>query len=84
MPSARPLSQTLEVIVSAFYSPEVQARTVALIKKRFHVSDDYALRLAVAALDGIESHGGDPNDLATINETIKVAVASWVKNGALR
>ncbi|WP_275260890.1 hypothetical protein [Citrobacter freundii] len=48
------------------------------------MSDDYALRLAVAALDGIESHGGAPNDLATINETIKVVVASWVKNGALR
>lgn len=70
--------------MSAFYSPEAQAKTAALIKKRFHVSDDYAVRLAVAALDGIESHGCDPNDLASVNETIKVVVAAWVKDGAYR
>lgn len=68
----------------AFYSTETETKTAALIQRRFHVSDGYAQRLAVAALDGIESHGCDPNDWGTIKETVKVVVSSWVKDGAFK
>jgi hypothetical protein len=60
----------------------VLQKTIVLIKERFHVSEEYANRLAISALDGIESHGCDPNDFETVRETVKVVVASWVKNGA--
>ena len=58
------------------------ARTAALIGERFRVADDYARRLAIAALKGIDSHGFDANDWDTVVETVNVVVASWVSAGA--
>ena len=66
------------------YSSETQQETADFIKRLFHVSDEYANRLAISALDGIESHGGNPNDIATIHATVEVVVATWVKDGALQ
>lgn len=68
----------------AFYSTLTVTKTAALIQRRLNTSNDYAQKLAIAALDGIESHGGNPNDWKTINETVKVVVSSWVKNSALK
>ncbi|CAJ0716664.1 hypothetical protein LMG6871_01870 [Ralstonia edaphis] len=67
--------------MSAFYSSDMIARTAALIEDRFDVAADYSKRLAVAALDGIESHGLDANDWDTVVETVSVVVASWIGTG---
>ena len=56
-------------------------RTAALIEERFHVATDYSNRLAIAALDGIESHGLDANDWDTVVETVNFVVASWISAG---
>jgi hypothetical protein len=74
----------LEVIMVASRAIDLEIKTAELIQKRFHVSDEYARNLAVAALDGIASHGCDQNDWETIKETVKVVVASWIKNGSLK
>lgn len=70
--------------MSDLYTPETLQKTVDLIKQRYHVTDDYALRLATFALDAIDSHGGNPNNFDTVIETVRVVVASWVKKGALK
>lgn len=70
--------------MSAFYSEEMIARTAALIEDRFRVAVDYSRRLAIAALDGIESHGLDANDWDTVVETVNVVVASWIGAGTFR
>jgi hypothetical protein len=62
---------------------ETKEKTSQLIIKKFHVPPDYAGRLAVAALNGIDSHGGDPEDWETIVRTVDVVVKSWIKLGAL-
>ena len=56
-------------------------RTAQLIVERFKVLPDYAKRLALGVLDGIESHGGDSTDWETIANAVEVVVAGWVKNG---
>lgn len=70
--------------MSAFYCSDMIARTAALIEDRFHVGADHSKRLAIAALDGIESHGLDANDWDTVVETVNVVVASWVGTGTFR
>ena len=67
--------------MSGFYSDEMIVRTAALIEERFHVATDYSNRLAIAALDGIESHGLDANDWDTVVETVNFGVASWISAG---
>lgn len=69
--------------MSAFYTSEIKEKTTAFIQQRFHVSPNYANCLAVAALDGIASHGFDPEDWNTVVETVNVAVASWIKKQAI-
>lgn len=66
--------------MAAYYTPEIEHKTTALIQRRFHVSEDRAQRLAVAALNGIESHGGNPNNWDTVVETVTVVVASWMQS----
>ena len=56
-------------------------KTAQLIIERFNVMPDYAQRLALGALNGIESHGGDSTDWETTVNTVRVVVASWVENG---
>ena len=70
--------------MAVYYSTDTLSKTAELIHERFRVSPDYAQRLAVAALDGIDAHGCDPSDWKTIEETVRVVVASWVKNGAFK
>jgi len=64
-----------------YYTTDVVDRTTQLIVERFKVLPEYAKRLALGALDGIESHGGDSTDWEAIVNTVKVVVASWVENG---
>lgn len=63
-----------------YYTAELVDRTALLIEGRFKVLPAYAKRLALAALDGIESHGGDSTDWETIVNTVRVVVANWVEN----
>ncbi len=67
--------------MAEYYTPEIERKTTALIQRRFHVSEEYAQRLAIAALHGMESHGLNPNNWETVVEVVKVVVASWIKNG---
>ncbi len=66
--------------MAAYYTPEIEHKTTTLIQRHFHVSEERAQRLAVAALNGIESHGLDPNNWDTVVETVKVVVASWINS----
>jgi len=70
--------------MSNFYSTKTVERTVELVGKQFHVSPDYARRLAVRALNGIEAHGCDPEDWPTVVATVNVVVDSWVKAGTFK
>jgi len=62
-------------------SPAIRHKTTLLIQQQFYVSEERAQQLAVAALEGIESHGGNPNNWDTIEKTVNVVVASWIKSG---
>lgn len=65
------------------YTSEIEHKTTALIQQRFHVPEERAQRLAVAALNGIESHGLNLNNWDVVVETVNVVVASWIKSGYL-
>jgi hypothetical protein len=80
--AGEPLNFTLEGNMPVNYSAETLSKATALIHEKFQVSPDYAQRLAVAALNGIDAHGLDPSDWSTIEETVRVVVASWVIDGA--
>jgi hypothetical protein len=54
-------------------------RTAVLIVSKFDVTPERARRLAERAMDGIDSHGLDPHDWDTIQETVDVVVRSWVE-----
>ena len=60
----------------------IEAKTAEFIQRRFHVSAAYAHNLAIAVLDGIDSHGCDKDDWVTIEKSVKVVVSSWIKNGS--
>ena len=64
-----------------YYTTEIIDKTTRLIIERFNIMPEYAQRLALGALNGIESHGGDSTDWESIVNTVSVVVASWVKNG---
>jgi hypothetical protein len=63
---------------------ELNEQAAYLIVNRFHVSSDYARRLANAALNAIDSKGGDPSDWETIVRTVDVVVRSWIEHGLLK
>jgi len=65
------------------FSTETLQQTTDFIKRRFGIRDEYALRLASLALNGIESHGSNPNDMDAILRTIESVVASWVNTGTI-
>jgi hypothetical protein len=67
-----------------FYTPHTADKTKALIIEKFEVSSEYAECLALAALNGIESHGGNPEDWETVKETVRLVVEAWINNGAFR
>lgn len=66
---------------SPYYSLEIMAKTSQLIAGQFNVTADYAQRLAIGALNGIVSHGGDATDWECIDNTVRVVVKSWIENG---
>jgi hypothetical protein len=63
---------------------EIREKASLLIAEKFEVASDYADRLAVAALNGIDSHGGNPVDWETIVKTVDVVVKSWIEQGAFK
>jgi hypothetical protein len=65
-------------------SVELKENTALLIAEKFNVAQDYADRLAIAALNGIDSKGGDPTDWETIEAVVNVVVKSWVEHGHLK
>ena len=65
----------------AHYPEDLIAKTAALISRQFSVSADRARRLAVKAMDGIDSHGGDPHDWKSIEQAVDVVVRSWIAEG---
>jgi hypothetical protein len=58
-------------------------KTEALIVERFGVSAEYAQRLAMDVLNNIESHGGNPENWETVEESVCVVVAGWINNDKL-
>ncbi|KPX44693.1 hypothetical protein QCD83_23035 [Pseudomonas savastanoi pv. phaseolicola] len=68
--------------MSKFYTPDTEEKTVTLIIESYEVSPEYAQRLAVNVLDGIESHGGNPEDWEMVKEAVRLVVAAWINTGA--
>lgn len=66
------------MLMNERYSVETLKATVALIQERFHRSITHSEQLATAALNGIDSHGLDPDDWATVVATVDVAVRAWI------
>lgn len=65
----------------AEHPEKIVTKTAELISITFSVSPDRARRLAVAAMDGMDSHGGDPHDWRSIEQVVDVVVRSWVTQG---
>jgi len=65
----------------AQHPEDLVEKTAALISSQFSVPPDRARRLAVKAMDGIDSHGGDPHDWKSIEQVVDVVVRSWVAEG---
>ena len=65
-------------------SPEDRYGKVNIEKATDEVISQYSLRydearrLAIKALNGLDSHGSDFNNFDTVKETIRIAVASWL------
>lgn len=68
--------------MSKFYTPYIERKTGTLITENYGVSAEYAQRLAVKVLDGIESHGGNPEDWETVKEAVSVVVSAWINADA--
>jgi len=60
------------------YSSEILQRTAGLIQERFKISAVRSEQLATEALNGIDAHGGDPDDWNTITATVDIVVRSWI------
>lgn len=74
---------TLVAPMSKLYTPYIEGKTGALIIESNGVSPEYARRLAVNVLDGIESHGGNPEGWETVKEAVRVVVAASIYAGAM-
>ena len=55
------------------------AKVAAAIAGKYSVQSDRARRLAVAAMDGIDFHGGNPHDWKTIE---RVLLRLWSRLGS--
>ena len=75
---------TLVAPMSKFYTPYIEGKTGTLIIESYGVSAEYAQRLAVNVLDGIESHGGNPEDWETVKEAVRVVVSAWINADATK
>lgn len=72
----------LAILMPEYYTLNTLDKTARLIVEMFGVSPEHAQRLAVSALNGIESHGLNPEDWETVKETVRVVVAGWINDGA--
>jgi hypothetical protein len=62
--------------------PEVLVtKTAELILSKYSVEPDRARRLAAAAMDEIDSHGGDPHNWRSIEQVVDVVVRVWITQG---
>ena len=77
-------NQTRDGTKAYMTNTEIRDKASLLITEKFNVASDYADRLAVAALNGIDSHGGNPADWETIVKTVDVVVKSSVEQGVLK
>ena len=59
---------------------DIILRTKQLIKNKYSVSDNTALKYAKMALDALESHGGTRTDFASVINVVEVVVKSWLKD----
>ncbi|RMR37950.1 hypothetical protein ALP36_102726 [Pseudomonas syringae pv. coriandricola] len=70
--------------MSKFYTPYIEGKTGTLIIESYGVSAEYAQRLALNVLDGIESHGGNPEDWDKVKEAVRVVVSAWINADATK
>jgi hypothetical protein len=62
----------------AEHPEDLITKVAAAIADRFSVPPERARRLAVAAMDSIDSYGGSPRDWPTIEKVISVVVRTWI------
>ena len=65
----------------AQHPEELVTKTAELVVRKFSVAPDRARRLAIAAMDDIDSHGGAPHDWRSIEQVVDVVVRSWIAEG---
>lgn len=62
---------------------DIILRTMPLIKDKYPVGDNTALKYANMALNALESHGGSVTDFPSIIRVIDVVVKSWLEKGKM-
>ncbi len=60
------------------YSDELLKKTKILIQEKYLVNEENSIRYAELALDGLFSHGGNPNDYSSVVKAVDVVVQSWI------
>jgi hypothetical protein len=61
------------------FNEKIVQRAQETIKQKFNLSSEKSYELAIQALRGLDSHGGDCSDWQQIKSVIDVVVKSWVK-----
>lgn len=74
----------MTIVIMDEHIKSIIKKTAALILQRADVSESRAERLAVEVINGIVSHGLNPENWDTVVETVNVLVAYWIENGYLQ
>lgn len=59
---------------------DIILRTMQVIKNKYSVSDDIALKYAHMTLNALESHGGSREDFYATLKVVDVVVKSWLES----
>jgi len=57
---------------------EVLLKTMELIQSKWLISDEKTKEIAIDAITGLESHGGNIYDFSQVRSVVEVVVSSWI------
>lgn len=66
------------------YSEELIERTAQTIEREHGVGHERARRFALAAMEGCDAHGGNPQSEKEMQRIIEVVVKAWIEAEDLR
>jgi hypothetical protein len=59
---------------------DIVFRTMHLIKNKYSVDENTAMKYSKMALESLESHGGTSADFLSIIKVVDVVVKSWMED----